>query len=435
MKRKKRRNTVQNRPGPIAKPQVQSGFIHHCSKAMLLTASYQLFSVFPGGGDVQTSLAESDHDAGIHESAPLQTPLFSPHPADAGHAPIRLTCIGCTTGPDNIPCAGTGGSCTGCVGRQSSPRENTYPSEREQRYNRASAIYRQGKTLFNAGRYREALDAYLQAKSIYPSGWSELELAIARANAMIDLTDARAAAKAGDYARAATLVRQAISADPANGHVWQKELQEYERAAYSNTREMERTQSTSDMHKAISGFTESGQQADRPTSQATDDLEFMGGPPGAGGQLKSVKKHGDQAKKEQLKYEPAKVESNLGFDTGGKPAGTLGTVFVDGTNPFKEPTVPKEKRTKAIAGLEKKRDGVKKKRMDLQKKVSEIEQKTQKTPEETMKLSELKQEVSKVSDEERFLNFSITEELRKPPRSREKKEVKKDDPIPPPPRP
>jgi tetratricopeptide (TPR) repeat protein len=524
MKKKKTKKRAGLRASPLANSAPTAGFLGHRGKAMLLTASYQLFSLFLGGGGAQAVPPGPDSDEGIHDEGPLLGPLVSPYPGDPGSAPIRLTCIGCTTGPDNVPCAGTGCSCTGCVGRQSSPRENTYPSEREQRYNRAEGIYRQGNALFYAGRYREALDAYLQAKSVYPSGWSQLELAIARARAMIDVTDARDAARAGDYRNAARLMREAVTNDPDNAHLWKKELEDYERLAtrfvsdahaaldrgdyaqaekiltnelntrpdsfvhygdlgrallglgrlqeaegrfrraiqlkpqepawhydlglalkkqnrpaeaeeafrqalrvdpnFSHARrELERTQSTSEMHKAISGFTQT--ESRPPAGSPPADLDFMGGPR-AGEQLKSVEKHSEDAAGNR--NEPAKEKSNLGFDTGGKPGGTLGAIVIDGSNPFKEPVVPKENRTKEIAALEKKRDEVKKKRMELQQEASKIEQKPQKTTEETMKLVNLKQEVSKVSDEERFLNFSIKEELRKPPRSREKK----DDPVPPP---
>lgn len=132
-------------------------------------------------------------------------------------------------------------------------------------------------------------------------------------------------------------------------------------------------------------------------------------------QLKSVEHHGTVAK--DLSREPSSLESRKGFDTGGDRAGSLDAMVVDGRNTGKEPVIPKEKRTTTVTTLEKQRDEVKTRRIDLEKNVAKMEEKASKTPEETVALAKLKQEVSTTKNKEIFLNFSISEELRKPTES------------------
>jgi Flp pilus assembly protein TadD len=93
-------------------------------KALLLTASYQLFSVF-----LLSPFGESAHAApGIGGA---ETPGLSKLPdgvavAAAGEplASVRLACIGCTSGPDNVAgeCAARIGGCGGCTGCTSCTR-------------------------------------------------------------------------------------------------------------------------------------------------------------------------------------------------------------------------------------------------------------------------------------------------------------------------
>lgn len=148
----------------------------------------------------------------------------------------------------------------------------------------------------------------------------------------------------------------------------------------------------------------------------------------AGDQLKSIEHHGTTAK--GLKGSASSTEAGKGFDTAGDPAGSLDSMVVDGRNPGKEPVVPREKRTRAIAKLEKQRDEMKKKRVEMEKKVTKLENKGAMTPEETVKLVNLKQDLSNAKNKENFYNFSITEELRKPSKSAAPKKEQKSVPVP-----
>ena len=92
---------------------------------------------------------------------------------------------------------------------------------------------------------------------------------------------------------------------------------------------------------------------------------------------------------------------------------------VDERYPDENPVIPKDKRTKAIAGLEKKRDEAKRKRIELEQKVSKIQNKSQGTPKETANLGKLKQELSNTKNDENYYNFFIKENLNPPSKSKD----------------
>jgi len=126
-----------------------------------------------------------------------------------------------------------------------SPPESSRRWEREQeeieRINRdnelmmrAKELSQQGDALYDAGRYREALDLYLEANRFWDR-WTgdSLERRIRNSRSMILVTDARAASEAGNYDHAARLFREAISINPDNAFRWEDELAESESDSYT----------------------------------------------------------------------------------------------------------------------------------------------------------------------------------------------------------
>lgn len=122
-------------------------------------------------------------------------------------------------------------------------------------------------------------------------------------------------------------------------------------------------------------------------------------------QLKAVEQHSDQARPTADSN-----EARRGFDTGGKPAGTLGTSPVyGGTGGSKEPVVPASKRTPAITALETQRDESKKQVQVLEDKLKKLD-----SSKDAIEIAKVKQEKSTVESKVQYLNFSIGEMLDKP---------------------
>lgn len=136
----------------------------------------------------------------------------------------------------------------------------------------------------------------------------------------------------------------------------------------------------------------------------------------AGAQLKSAEKHGGevQALAAAGALEPAAERAKNIFDTQrGDYVGGLSYPAVDGRNPGKEPVVPGDKRTPAIARLEQQRDGMKQQRIELETKLQQLEAEP-KTPKKAVAITHLKQDISTVQNQEYSLNFQITEQLQRP---------------------
>lgn len=122
-------------------------------------------------------------------------------------------------------------------------------------------------------------------------------------------------------------------------------------------------------------------------------------------QLIIVDKHSEQARPTA-----DSKEAQRGFDTGGRPAGTLGKFVVGGgAGSSKEPVVPTSKRTPAITALESQRDESKKQVQGLEEKLRKLD-----PGKDTVEIAKAKQEKSTVESKVQFLNFSIGEMLNRP---------------------
>lgn len=125
-------------------------------------------------------------------------------------------------------------------------------------------------------------------------------------------------------------------------------------------------------------------------------------------QLKSTQYHSTTAA--PLNKEPASAEARQGFDTGGKPAGTLNDSAVNaGAGGGRDPIVPASKRTPRITALEHERDEVKKSIAALEAERMTLNPKT-----DAVKISEIKQRESQAENKIHYLNMSISADLEHP---------------------
>lgn len=95
----------------------RTGFVRKCGKVALITASYQIFAVGMNAASAQDMPPELKWGASsLRTMTDRNSPSFIHHQTPGKSS--LLACIGCTSGPDNVPCGGTGSncSCTGCVG-------------------------------------------------------------------------------------------------------------------------------------------------------------------------------------------------------------------------------------------------------------------------------------------------------------------------------
>lgn len=125
--------------------------------------------------------------------------------------------------------------------------------------------------------------------------------------------------------------------------------------------------------------------------------------------LKSAQLHSQTGA--ALKNEASSMEARRGFDTGGDPAGSLDVPAVNaGEGGYKEPKVPAFQRTWTITKMEWQREA-------LKKTVRRFEEERKKLDpaKDAVKIAEIKQKESEQENKIHFLNFSITEELRKAP--------------------
>ena len=127
-------------------------------------------------------------------------------------------------------------------------------------------------------------------------------------------------------------------------------------------------------------------------------------------QIKSVDFHSQIAS--TLKGDAGSMVARKGFDTAGDDAGTLEIPPVRPGPQVSagDPKVPLMKRTFAIAKMEIKREMIKHKIKKLKKEREKLD-----PVKDAVKIVEIKQEETKQKDQVHFLNFSITEELRKAP--------------------
>ena len=157
-------------------------------------------------------------------------------------------------GWQDVPDAGPGRCVSGCGNSKGSHSESPSRShepeqtEQERRLGQAQQLCRQAEALYNAGRYREALDVYYQASKAYPRGFEELNVGMVNARVMVHVTDARATADTGDYDRAMSIIRQGMSENP-EAYNWQADLNKYNEEKWQMVRGV-----ADRMRRAISEF-------------------------------------------------------------------------------------------------------------------------------------------------------------------------------------
>jgi tetratricopeptide (TPR) repeat protein len=100
-------------------------------------------------------------------------------------------------------------------------------------------------------------------------------------------------------------------------------------------------------------------------------------------------------------------EARQGFDTGGRPAGTIPVYAGRGARP--DPVIPVNRRTPAIAALERQRTDAKQKIKALEEKIGKLDPKK-----DSVAIAKAKQERSNEESKVNFVNFSISEALAKP---------------------
>jgi len=130
----------------------------------------------------------------------------------------------------------TGGSYTPPYNYEKQRRWEERQIEQERKRQEAESVDRQARALYEEGRYEEALQLYLQAKSMW-SSWgidqygNTMDQHILNCRSMINLQNANRAFDRSDYESAVRLVREAIDINPKNGHLWQDKLQLFESQA------------------------------------------------------------------------------------------------------------------------------------------------------------------------------------------------------------
>ena len=335
-------------------------------------------------------------------------------------------------------------------------RNNLQQLEDHNRRQNAATYLKHGDALRKQGRYKEAEEAYRQALKLDPQDET----------AYFNLGDSLLSQKR--YKEAEEAIRQALKLDPKDDNAYnllglslleQKRYKEVEEAirqalklnpkndtAYSllgiSFLEQKRYKEAEEAYRqalklnpkndlACKSLQELESQKLTPQTPAvTAEEARKGGSKEATKQAESAQFHGRKAAGEANKVsgkditvnpltrptpmEEASEEASKPFSRPGQDVGTtLKPGAVGGGYPGREPVIPKGQRTGAITILEKERDEAKSKRVELEQKVSEMGKKAQKTSEETVKLVELKQELYVSKNKENFLNFAITEELRK----------------------
>lgn len=116
----------------------------------------------------------------------------------------------------------------------------------------------------------------------------------------------------------------------------------------------------------------------------------------------------------RAREEALREQAGHGFDTPGSQSASVPRP-APAYNPFqtyKEPVITSANRTPAIAKLENIKATLKKKRNDTETRITELQKDPHKNQQE---ITTVKKEISELKDQENFLNFSITVELKKAP--------------------
>ena len=151
-----------------------TGAISQCGKILLLSAAYQIFAVGMSHASTQNPPADPHSGKSALENALTRMSTFM-----LGFEHVLLACIGCTTGPDNIPCGGTGSS----GGGGSSARAERYEAEnaRIAQHNQAIDLTVKGNRLLDAQSWSEAEWYYRKSLEVWATkeAYNNLGLALA----------------------------------------------------------------------------------------------------------------------------------------------------------------------------------------------------------------------------------------------------------------
>ena len=205
-------------------------------------------------------------------------------------------------------------ACKSACGWQSghsdpSRREEPAKTEQELRLEQAEKLCRQAEALYNAGRYGEALDIYYQALKAYPRGFEELNVGMVNTRVMVYVTDARAAADAGNYDRAMDIIRKGMSENP-EAYNWEADLNKY------NDEKNQMIQQVADrMRRTINEFA-SGMPTSMPSVPGLDFMEALNE---AYTNLQTTKQGLASGSPEAAKYGAMQVFDTPLTGAGGKP--------------------------------------------------------------------------------------------------------------------
>jgi Flp pilus assembly protein TadD len=171
-----------HKPTASLKKHLPSGIIRPAGKLLLVGAAYQIFSVSMGYGNTPNQPVDLSGDKSSLGIASSRIPSDLLNSGDLpdlfkeSNNRIQFACLGCTTGPDNVPCGGTGCTCTGCQGCQSCKAcegctgckscntcQGCTGCNTQTVANRARNAYNNGVALLNQGRYADAEAFFRQA--------------------------------------------------------------------------------------------------------------------------------------------------------------------------------------------------------------------------------------------------------------------------------
>lgn len=343
--------------------------------------------------------------------------------------------------------------------------------EQQRRQREATRLNQEAIELGNRGDYQGALQKQLEAAALDPHD-RVIQDNVRRARANAANAEGITAFNAGNYELAARKFQEAINHYPDWGSIFRPSLENAQERQRREAEERERqrrdAEAAANIRQAINQL--AGSLSRRPTTPdsglgfmglqpesrigqpaaqsagATPGLSFMGleafsvsNPPGAqaslatgqqqgqpgtntsaGDQLMSAARHGAEARElaGQGAREPASATARLGFDTAGRPSGSLPALTTDGRSQLREPVIPPERRNDPkIVSLVNQRDTAKRERVALEEKLRKLEGRPQRTQETLVQIAKLRQEVDTAKNKEIYLNFSINEELRKPEQS------------------
>jgi tetratricopeptide (TPR) repeat protein len=256
-------------------PQVESfqpKFLRQCGRVLLISASYQIFSLCTSPSTMPDSSKEPDagHKRLFGTVSSHMPSVFT----DMAEAQIKGKCVGGCIG-----CTG----CTGCTGSTGGSYAPAYDPVAEQ-HNRAHDLNEEGVRQSNNKNFSRAIDYYREALRLWPED-QVIQRNLRKAEQALLNEEGVKYYNNKDWAKATDYFRQALSKFPENDTV-RNNLQNAEDALQQEKAEKERerqeAQTAADMRKTINNM---GSLFNSP-APASSGLEFSGKPatpPSSGG--------------------------------------------------------------------------------------------------------------------------------------------------------